>query len=436
MWRGLRVGTDAPHSDRAEPSNIAVRRAIDTDGRLGEGSSVTESAPLPLDGVTVVALEQAVAAPLATRHLADMGARVIKIERVEGGDFARAYDDVVHGQASHFVWLNRGKESVAVDLKTESGRDVVHRLVEHADVVVQNLAPGAAARLGLGAEQLRATRPELVAVDITGYGTEGPLRDRKAYDMLVQAEAGLISVTGTPDTATKTGVAASDIATGMYALSAILAALLRRGRTGKGAHIDVSMFDATVEWMGHPMYISLYADRQIPRAGLGHPAIVPYDAYPTVDGEILIGVQNDRGWRQLVTEVFSLPALADDPRFATNVERVRHRAEVDAVVAEQTRQCSTADLDARLADAGIPAARIRDVAGMVEHPQLAVRDRWREVGTEHGSVRAVLPPMTFHDVELRMDAVPALGEHTAAVLGDLGWSETEIAELRARNVVR
>lgn len=392
------------------------------------------SAPLPLEGYLVVALEQAVAAPLATRHLADLGARVVKIERVGEGDFARAYDDTVRGQASHFVWLNRGKESVALDLKSEDAVAVVRDLVDRADVFVQNLAPGAADRLGLGSDALRERNPRLVVVNLSGYGTAGPMQARLAYDLLVQAESGLVSVTGTPDTATKTGIPTSDIAAGMYACNSVVSALLRRERFGVGAVVDVSMFDATAEWLGHPMYVQMYAGRQVPRMGLGHATISPYDAYPTADGEILIGVQNDRGWRKLVVDVFGRPDLADDPDLRTNVDRVRNRAKCDAAVAAETVAWSTADLDARLAEAGVPAAQVRDIAGLVEHPQLAERDRWRDVGTPAGPVRALLPPMTFRDVELPMGDVPALGAHTDAVLTELGHGD-RIADLRRRGVV-
>ncbi|ATQ29478.1 CoA transferase [Rhodococcus ruber] len=394
------------------------------------------STGLPLAGITVVSLEQAVAAPIATRHLADLGARVIKIERIGEGDFARNYDAAVHGLASHFVWLNRGKESICIDLKAAEGIATVRRLVDDADVVLQNFAPGAAARLGLGADELRRARPELIVVNMTGYGTEGPLRERKAYDMLVQAETGLCSITGTPETATKTGIPTSDIAAGMYALTSIQAALFRRERTGAGATIDVSMFDATVEWLGHPMYLQMYQDTQVQRMGLSHASIAPYDAYPTVDGKILIGVQNDRGWRALVTEVFGRPDLAGHPKFATNILRVQHRAETDAVVAEHTRRFETAELDKRLAAAGVPAARLNEMKDLIEHPQLEERNRWREVGTEAGPVRAVLPPMTFSDVEMRMGAVPALGQHTDAVLTDLGLTDEQIAGLRAAGIVQ
>ncbi|MFD9667640.1 CaiB/BaiF CoA transferase family protein [Rhodococcus sp. NPDC059968] len=390
---------------------------------------------LPLDGITVVSFEQAVAAPIATRHLADLGARVIKVERIGEGDFARNYDSAVHGIASHFVWLNRGKESVTVDLKTAEGVSIVRTLVGRADVVVQNLAPGAMDRLGLGAEELRRDRPELIVVNMTGYGTDGPLKDRKAYDMLVQAETGLCSITGTPETATKTGVPASDIAAGMYALTAVQAALFRRERTGVGAVVDVSMFDATVEWLGHPMYLQMYQDTQVQRMGLSHASISPYDAYPTIDGRILIGVQNDRGWRALVTEVFDRPDLVEHPKFATNILRVRHRAETDAVVAEHTRRFDTDELDKRLAAAGVPAARLNDMRDLIDHPQLSERDRWRQIDTEAGQVRAVLPPMTFTDVELPMGPVPALGQHTDTVLTELGLTDATIAGLRTGGTV-
>jgi itaconate CoA-transferase len=374
----------------------------------------------PLDGVTVVALEQAVAAPLATRNLADLGARVIKVERVDGGDFARGYDHVVHGTGAHFVWLNRGKESIAVDLKTAEGRAVVRRLVERADVLVQNLAPGAAERLGLGAGELRSARPELVVVSLSGYGTGGPMEQRKAYDMLVQAEAGLISITGTPDAPAKTGIPTADIAAGMYCAQAVLAALLRRARTGEGATVEVSMLEATVEWMGHALYTQMHTGSQPPRMGLSHSSIAPYDAFPTRDGQVLIGVQNDSGWRTLVTEVLGVPELAHDPRFATNVQRVQHRAECDALVAARTAQWTTADLDARLAAAGIPAAQVKELDQVAQHAQLRARDRWRTVGTEHAPVEALLPPATFSDVEARMGDVPALGQHTHALLVESG----------------
>lgn len=391
---------------------------------------------LPLEGVRVVALEQAVAAPLATRHLADLGAEVVKIERLGEGDFARAYDASVNGIASHFVWLNRGKESIALDLKSEEGRELVLRLLDEADVLVQNLAPGAADRLGLDPETLTTRNPRLIVVGLTGYGTSGPHRDRKAYDMLVQAESGLVSITGTARDAAKTGIPTADIAAGMYILSSVLSALFRRERTGRGAVIDVSMFDATVEWLGHPMYVQLYEGRQIPRMGLSHAAIAPYDAYPTIDGQVLIGVQNDRGWQLLCQEVFADAALAMDPRFVTNVDRVAHRVELDSAIAERSRRMTTAELERALGATGVAAAQVNDMAGLVDHPQLQERDRWREVGTEAGPVRALLPPMNFRDVELPMGDVPGLGEHTTELLARLGLTPEEIAMLRERRTVQ
>jgi crotonobetainyl-CoA:carnitine CoA-transferase CaiB-like acyl-CoA transferase len=391
---------------------------------------------LPLDGVTVVSVEQAVAAPLATRNLADLGARVIKVERVDGGDFARDYDHVVHGTGAHFTWLNRGKESIAVDLKTTEGCAVVQRLAARADVFVQNLAPGAADRLGLGAGELRAGRPELIVAGLSGFGLGGPMEQRKAYDMLIQAEAGLIAVTGTPQTPVKTGIPTADIASGMYCSQAILAALLRRWRTGEGATIEISMLEATVEWMGYALYTQMHTGLQPPRMGLSHSSIAPYDAFPTSDGQILIGVQNDNGWRTLVTEVLGVPGAANDPRFVTNVQRVRHRAECDALVAAQTARWSVAELDARLAAAGIPAAQVKQLDQVVEHPQLRARDRWRTIGTEHGPAGALLPPATFAGTEARMGDVPALGQQTRALLLESGLDDAAADDTLRRGVAR
>ncbi|MDX2355856.1 CaiB/BaiF CoA-transferase family protein [Dietzia sp. PP-33] len=375
--------------------------------------------PLPLEGITVVAVEQAVAGPLATRHLADLGARVIKIERPEEGDFARAYDNSVHGLASHFVWLNRGKESIELDLASDHGLRVALDLADRADVVISNLAPGAMERLGLGAAALRARRDQLVVVTISGYGDTGPYAGRKAYDMLVQAESGLCSITGTPDAAAKTGVPVSDIATGMYALSAVQSALFRRERTGRGATVEVSMFEATAEWMGHPMYIRMYEGRQVGRMGLSHASICPYDAFPTRDGQVLIGVQNDRGWAALVGDVLGRPELVGDERYATNVARVARRTEVDELIGRLTAGYGSQELADKLDEFGVPAARLNDVAGLVDHPQLEARDRWRDFQTPAGPVRGLLPPMTFTDVELPMGPVPALGQHTDAILAEV-----------------
>ncbi|MFM9378052.1 CaiB/BaiF CoA transferase family protein [Gordonia sp. VNK21] len=389
----------------------------------------------PLDGCTVVSLEQAVAAPLATRNLADLGARVIKIERRDGGDFARDYDHVVDGTGAHFVWLNRGKESLAVDLKAAEGRTVVRELIDGADVFVQNLAPGAAARLGLDAAALRVGNPRLITVDISGYGTGGPYEQRKAYDMLVQAEAGLISINGTADGYAKTGIPVSDIASGMYCAQSVLAALLRRERTGEGAAVEISMLEATVEWMGHPMYTQMFTGVQPPRLGVSHISIAPYDSYPTTDGEVLIGVQSDRGWRDLVEQVLGAPELADDPRFATNIARVANRAACDAAVAERTAVLTTADLDDRLAAAGVPAGQVKLVGDMVDHPQLTARDRWRSVTIPGGRAPALLPPATFADSPAVMGAVPALGQHTAEILRRAGLPDDRIAELIRSGVV-
>lgn len=386
---------------------------------------------LPLDGVLVVALEQAVAAPLATRNLADLGARVVKVERPDAGDLARGYDRLVHGTGAHFVWLNRGKESMAVDLKVRATRDAVRRLIDRADVVVQNLAPGAAGRLGLDADTLRAARPELVVASLTGYGAGGPMHSRKAYDMLIQAEAGLISLTGTPETPVKTGVPASDIASGMYLAQAVLAALLRRLRVGEGATIDVSMFEATVEWVSHALYSQIATGTQPGRMATGHASIAPYDAYPTADGELLIGVQSEAGWLAL-TSVLGLDDTATDPRFATNVARVQNRDACDALVAERTRCWTTADLDSALARAGVPAAQVRRMDHVVAHPQLRERDRWRTIRTEHATFPALLPPATFADVEAPMGDVPALGSHTVDLLLEAGLDRAVIGELVAK----
>lgn len=393
--------------------------------------------PLPLDGITVVAVEQAVAAPFATRQLADLGARVIKVERVDGGDFARGYDTAARGLASHFVWCNRGKESLALDLKDPRGLAVVRRLVADADVFVQNLAHGAAARLGLDAATLCAAHPRLIAVDISGYGASGPYADKRAYDMLVQCEAGLVSVTGTEEQPVKAGIPAADIAAGMYAFSGVLAALVRRGTTGRGGPVEVSMLEALAEWMGHPLHHAMHDGAPPVRTGLAHAVIAPYDAYPTADGgRVLLSVQNDREWRRLVEQVLGRPELADDPAFATNPARVARRGRTDELVAEALGVLDTDEAVARLEAAGIACARLRDVMEVAEHPQLAARDRWREVGSPVGPLRALLPPITLPGGdEARMGAVPALGEHTGSLLRAVGMTDDEIAALRRDGVV-
>ncbi|HMC69174.1 MAG TPA: CaiB/BaiF CoA-transferase family protein [Mycobacteriales bacterium] len=390
---------------------------------------------MPLDGMVVVSIDQAVAAPLAARHLADLGARVIKIERPDGGDFARGYDAAVLGEASHFVWLNRGKESVAVDLKTGQGQDILARLLERADVFLHNLGPGAVDRLGFGAEQLLARHPELVICTMSGYGSTGPYRDKRAYDLLVQSEAGLVSLTGTPDHPAKAGIPVADIAAGMYALTNILGALMRRERFGGGAVIEVTMFDALVEWMGHPIYVTDHTGAQPPRVGLSHPVIAPYDAYPTADGhEIVLGIQNDREWVRLATDVLRDPSLAVDPDFATNVARVRNRDKVDDVVGAAMGKLTIDEAVAALDAARIASARLNSMADVLDHPQLAARDRWREVQTPAGPIRALRSAVEPVG-EVPLAAVPALGAHTGSVLGEIGLNAEEIRQLRDLGVI-
>ncbi|MER5963160.1 CaiB/BaiF CoA-transferase family protein [Streptomyces sp. NPDC002057] len=393
--------------------------------------------PLPLEGVTVVAVEQAVAAPFATRQLADLGARVVKIERPDGGDFARGYDTAARGLASHFVWCNRGKESVAVDLKDPRGLALVRRMVAGADVFVQNLAQGAAARLGLDAATLCAAHPWLIAVDVSGYGAEGPYAEKRAYDMLVQCEAGLVSVTGTPERPVKSGIPAADIAAGMYAFSGVLAALVRRGTTGRGGPVEVSLLDSLAEWMGHPLHHGMHGGTPPARTGLAHAVIAPYDAYPTVDGGlVLLSVQNDREWRRLAEQVLGRPELADDPAFATNTARVAGRAATDAAVAAALAPLTAPEALARLDAAGVACARLNSVEELADHPQLTARDRWREVGSPVGPLRSLLPPIVFPDApEPRMDRIPALGQDTDEVLAELGVPEAEVKELRSAGVI-
>jgi itaconate CoA-transferase len=385
---------------------------------------------LPLYGITVIAVEQAVAAPLATRHLADLGARVIKIERPDGGDFARSYDRSVNGLASHFVWLNRGKESVVLDLRSPGGRTSLAGLVAGADVFVQNLGPGAAGRLGFGAAELRARYPGLITVDVSGYGSSGPYRDKRAYDMLIQCEAALASVTGSPERAAKSGIPTSDIAAGMYAFSATLAALFSRAVDGAGASIEISMLESTAEWMGYQLHYAQGTGLSPGRSGLSHPSVAPYDAYPTSDGrEVLIGIQNDREWARFARDFLHRPELVTDPRWATNVERVRRRRMVDALVAGRTVTMAIDDVIAELDAAKIGSARLNDVADLLAHPQLAARDRWRTVDTPAGAIRSLLPPFTFAGIELPVAPVPALGEHTDAVLSGLEQSPPPAAGL-------
>ncbi|MEV6108363.1 CaiB/BaiF CoA-transferase family protein [Streptomyces sp. NPDC051940] len=391
---------------------------------------------LPLAGITVVSLEQAVAAPFATRQLADLGARVIKVERPGAGDFARGYDESVHGQSSYFVWLNRSKESVTLDIKTPGGREVLARLLSEADVFVQNLAPGAARRLGLGADELTARHPRLVVCDISGYGNDGPWADRKAYDMLVQCETGLVSLTGTPDGPARVGVSIADIAAGMYAYSGILTALLQRATTGRGTALEVSLFEALSEWMGSPAYYTAYSGTQPARVGAQHATIAPYGTFRAADGDtVLLAVQNEREWVSLCEEFLDSPGLAKDERFLRNSARVAHRADLNALLDERFEELTADEAAALLDRAGIANARLNSVAQYWNHPVLSGRDRWRDVGTPGGPVRALLPPATLRGVTPRMDPVPAVGEHTTGVLRSLGYDDEEIAGLHAGGCV-
>ncbi|BBZ01440.1 CoA transferase [Mycolicibacterium chitae] len=379
-----------------------------------------DPAMLPLSGVTVLSLEHAVAAPFATRQLADLGARVIKVERPGSGDFARQYDDSVNGESSYFVWLNRSKESMAIDVKSEAGHKILHELAEKADVIVQNLGPGAAARLGLSAEEIRARDPRKIVVSVTGWGSSGPWADRKAYDLLVQCETGLVSLTGTPDEVAKVGVSIADIAAGMYAFSGTLAALYRREQTGEGATIEVSLFEALAEWVGQPAHFTAGAGRQPGRFGAQHATIAPYGPFDAEDGHtVLIAIQNEPEWARFCDGVLQRPDVAEDPRFASSTLRVAHRDVVNAVIAEVFASLPTPELEARLTAARIAFAGVNTVDEFLEHPVLAARDRWRTVQTPGGPVRALLPPVEL-GAEPRMGPVPSLGEHTAAILEELG----------------
>ncbi|MGY3205800.1 CaiB/BaiF CoA transferase family protein [Streptomyces sp. TE5632] len=390
----------------------------------------------PLSGVTVVSLEQAVAAPYATRQLADLGARVIKVERPGEGDFARRYDTTVHGHSSYFVWLNRSKDSLTLNLKDPRGREILHRLLAGADVFVQNLAPGAAGRLGLGTDELARRHPRLIPCTISGYGTTGPWADRKAYDLLVQCQTGLVSLTGTPDGTARTGISVADIAAGMYAYSGVLTALYTRATTGTVHPVEVSLFEALAEWMGQPAYYTRYGGTQPPRLGTRHATIAPYGTYPAADGrEVLFSIQNEREWAALCTEFLGRPELAEDPRFGTGSARVAHREELDAVITERCARSGAEELLEELEAAGIACAGVNDVATFLDHPVLAARDRWREVAVPGATVQALLPPADLAGLPPRMDPVPAVGEHTEAILTELGHSPADIDTLRADDVV-
>ena len=390
----------------------------------------------PLSGITVVSLEQAVAAPFATRQLADLGARVIKIERPGTGDFARGYDTTVKGLSSYFVWLNRSKESLTLDLKKPGATAVLDALLARADVFVQNVAPGAADRLGTAPAALHVRYPTMIVCSVSGYGSTGPYADRKAYDLLVQSEVGLLSLTGTEDSPAKVGISVADIAAGMYAFSGILTALYSRASSGHGAVVDVSLFDALAEWMGAPAAYTEYGGSAPPRTGPHHASIAPYGPVTTTDGEsVYLAIQNPREWTRLCVDVLKQPELATDERFATNPLRVTHRAALGAVIGQIASRLTSKELIARLDAAQIAHARMNTLPDFLAHPQLSARNRWREVATPAGPIRALAPPVSIDEDDPRMDAVPALGEHTDAILRELGYDASRISAWRAEGTI-
>jgi len=389
----------------------------------------------PLEGITVVALEQVIAGPFATRQLAELGARVIKIERPEGGDTARAYDRTVKGLSSHFVWVNRSKESLTLDLKHPAAAEILARLIEKADVFLQNLAPGAAERLGLG-PSIREKHPGLIWCGISGYGPEGPYASKKAYDLLVQCEAGLLSVTGTPESPAKTGIPAADIAAGMYAFSSILAALVRRGRSGEGATIDVTMLEALGEWMGFPAYFTAYGGTAPPRSGPYHATIVPYGPFRAGDGQtVFLSVQNEREFAAFCDGVLQNSSLKADQRFASGPARFLNREAMHAEIEKEFKKLKTEEIIARLERADIAHARLNDMEQFWRHPQLQARGRWAKVGSPAGEIDMLKPPFNLSGFEPRMDAIPALGEHSRAILAELGYGAAQIDRLAADQAI-
>ena len=399
---------------------------------------MTKSNPRPLDGITVVSLEHAIAAPFCTRQLADLGARVIKVERPGSGDFARGYDERVNGLASHFVWTNRAKESLTLDLKQDDATQVLDSLLADADVLVQNLAPGAAARMGLSFEALHERFPRLIVCDISGYGEGGPYEQKKAYDLLIQSEGGFLSVTGGAgeEEMAKAGCSIADIAAGMYAYTGVLSALMLRGKTGVGSRVDVSMLESLVEWMGYPLYYAYEGAAPPPRAGAAHSTIYPYGPFPAGDGgTVMLGLQNEREWAAFCDKVLQQPALAGDERFSANAKRSANRTELRAIIVDTFSRMSATQVIERLEQAQIASAQVNDMAAVWTHPQLKARQRWVEVGSPAGPLPALLPPGRNSAFVPRMDAVPALGEHTDALLGELGYAAGDIQRLREHGAI-
>lgn len=390
----------------------------------------------PLDGITVIALEQAVAAPFATRQLADLGARVIKIERPGVGDFARDYDKTVKGMSSHFVWLNRSKESLTLDVKHAQAKEILARLIAKADVFIQNLAPGASNRLGLGADALLKRHPRLIVCDLSGYGDSGPYAHKKAYDLLVQSEAGVLSVSGTPETQCKVGISIVDIASGMYAYSGILTALFQREKTGKGTRVEVTMFEALGEWMGYPLYYTHFGGAAPRRSGPDHATICPYGRFRAGDGkDVMLGLQNEREWAAFCDKVLARPDLAQDARYDDNSKRNERRGEITALIEDVFSKLTAEELMARLDAAGIANARINTPEEVWQHAQFKARGRWREMGSPVGPLPTLLPPASMPDFEARLDPIPTVGEHTNLILAEIGYSAAEIAALRAAAAV-
>jgi crotonobetainyl-CoA:carnitine CoA-transferase CaiB-like acyl-CoA transferase len=390
----------------------------------------------PLDGITVVSLEHAIAAPFCTRQLADLGARVIKVERPGRGDFARDYDQRTKGLASHFVWVNRSKESLALDLKQPAAIEALKKLLAKADVLVQNLAPGAAARMGLSYAELEKLNPRLVVCDISGYGNDGPYRDKKAYDLLIQSEAGFLSVTGTPDEPVKSGNSIADIAAGMYAYSNVLAALIQRQQTGQGAHVDVSMLEALTEWMGFPLYYAYEGATPPPRSGASHATIYPYGPFAAGDGKtVMLGLQNEREWKVFCDQVLRKPELAADPLYDSNARRNENRAQLKALILDVFAGMTAQQVVDRLDAAGIANARVNTMADLWGHPQLAARNRLQRVDSPAGELKAFLPPGVNNRFDYRMDPIPAVGEHTAAILRELGYTEAQVGAMKEQGAI-